>query len=246
MESPQRISLIIAEDQDLVRRGIAISLALAGDIACVGEARNGDEAVRLAAALNPDIVLMDLHMPIKGGVAATREIRLRDPNIQVLVLTTLSDDDTVFEALLAGAHGYLLKDVGDQELLDSIRALHRHEAALTPPLAQRILDKFQDEARKPQSRAPGSKDAAAPEFDPPHRKSLTSHEARLLTLLADGKSEVHASEALGCSESASKSTLSRIMEKLHVNSDLDHAFRGPGEPSSRGATSRAEQRDDKR
>jgi DNA-binding NarL/FixJ family response regulator len=97
------IRVVIADDQALVRRGTALLLSMAPDMECVGQAKNGEEAVKLAQLLQPDVILMDLHMPIKGGVTATREITLAQPTVQVLVLTTLDDDETVFEAVRAGA-----------------------------------------------------------------------------------------------------------------------------------------------
>src|SRR5271168_4214280 len=110
------IRIVIAEDQALVRRGSALLLSMEPDMEVVGEARNGVEAVELAQALRPDVVLMDLHMPVMGGVAATREITRTLAATQILVLTTLDDDETVFEAVRAGAHAYLLKDVDESEL----------------------------------------------------------------------------------------------------------------------------------
>jgi DNA-binding NarL/FixJ family response regulator len=118
------IRVVIAEDQALVRRGTALLLSMAPDMECVGQASNGDEAVKLALVLHPDVVLMDLHMPIKGGVAATREITSAQPDIHVLVLSTLDDEESVREAVRAGAQAYLLKDVSEKELLETIRALH--------------------------------------------------------------------------------------------------------------------------
>ena len=126
------IRVVIAEDQALVRRGIALLLSMAHDMECVGQASNGDEAVKLAQVLRPDIVLMDLHMPVKGGVAATREIIAAQPGIQVLVLTTLDDDETVVEAVRAGAQACLLKDASEEELLETIRALWRGQSAVCP------------------------------------------------------------------------------------------------------------------
>jgi DNA-binding NarL/FixJ family response regulator len=169
-------------------------------------------------------------MPVKGGVAATREIRLKDPKIKVLVLTTLRDDDTVFEAILAGAQGYLLKDVGDSELLEAIRALKRHESMLTPPLARRTLDKFQEDARKLRG---GGADDVAP-AGAPAASTLSSLEERLLSLLAAGRSMLEAAAALGRSESELRSHLSRIMEKLHANSDAEHLLRTAREQAGRG------------
>ena len=126
------IRVVIAEDQALVRREIALLLSMAHDMECVGQASNGDEAVKLAQVLRPDIVLMDLHMPVKGGVAATREIIAAQPGIQVLVLTTLDDDETVVEAVRAGAQACLLKDASEEELLETIRALWRGQSAVCP------------------------------------------------------------------------------------------------------------------
>ena len=108
----------------------------------VGQARNGVEAVELAQLLHPDVVLMDLHMPLKGGVAATREITKDLPDTQILVLTTLDDDETVFEAVRAGAKAYLLKDASEDELLETIRALRRGESRLTPQIARKVMDQF--------------------------------------------------------------------------------------------------------
>src|SRR6202163_3452009 len=137
-----RIRILIAEDQALVRRGTTVLLSMEPDMEVVGQACDGVEAVAMAVELRPDVVLMDLHMPRLGGVAATREITRTLPGTQVLVLTTLDDDETVFEAVRAGAHGYLLKDVTEQELLDTIRALRRGESRLTPQIARKVMDQF--------------------------------------------------------------------------------------------------------
>ena len=136
------IRIVIAEDQAIVRRGAALLLSMEPDMEVVGQARNGVEAVELAQLLHPDVVLMDLHMPLKGGVAATREITQALPGTQILVLTTLDDDETVFEAVCAGAHAYLLKDADEDELLETVRALKRGESRLTPQIARKVMDQF--------------------------------------------------------------------------------------------------------
>jgi DNA-binding NarL/FixJ family response regulator len=136
------IRIVIAEDQAIVRRGATMLLSMEPDMEVVGQARNGVEAVELAQLLHPDVVLMDLHMPLKGGVAATREITKDLPNTQVLVLTTLDDDETVFDAVRAGAQAYLLKDASEDELLETIRALRRGESRLTPQIARKVMDQF--------------------------------------------------------------------------------------------------------
>src|ERR1700720_3483007 len=140
--SQQVIRIVIAEDQALVRRGVALLLSLEPDMEVVGQACNGAEAVELTRLLRPDVVLMDLHMPVKGGVAATAEITQALPSTQVLVLTTLDDDETVFEAVRAGAKAYLLKDASEEELLETIRALGRGESRLTPQIARKVMDQF--------------------------------------------------------------------------------------------------------
>jgi DNA-binding NarL/FixJ family response regulator len=140
--NPPPIRVVIAEDQAVVRRGSALLLSMEPDMEVVGQARNGVEAVELAQALKPDVVLMDLHMPVKSGVAATREITQALPGTQILVLTTLDDDETVFEAVRAGAHAYLLKDADEAELLETVRALKRGESRLTPQIARKVMDQF--------------------------------------------------------------------------------------------------------
>src|SRR5271154_6410573 len=143
------IRIVIAEDQALIRRGAAILLSMEPDMEVVGQARNGVEAVELAQLLRPDVILMDLHMPLKGGVAATREITQELPGTQILVLTTLDDDETVFEAVRAGAQAYLLKDAAEDELLETVRALRRGESRLTPQIARKVMDQFRRFAQAP-------------------------------------------------------------------------------------------------
>jgi DNA-binding NarL/FixJ family response regulator len=151
---------VIAEDQAHVRRGAAHLLSLEPDMEVVGQACNGAEAVELARVLQPDVILMDLHMPVKGGVAATREIIQMLPATQILVLTTLDDDETVFEAVRAGAHAYLLKDAAEDELLETIRALKRGESRLTPQIARKVMDQFRVSRRSPSAGAEPRKSAA--------------------------------------------------------------------------------------
>jgi DNA-binding NarL/FixJ family response regulator len=136
------IRIVIAEDQAHVRRGAAHLLSLESDMEVVGHACNGAEAIELARVVHPDVILMDLHMPVKGGVAATREIIQFLPDTQILVLTTLDDDETVFDAVRAGAHAYLLKDAAEDELLETIRALKRGESRLTPRSPARSWTSF--------------------------------------------------------------------------------------------------------
>jgi DNA-binding NarL/FixJ family response regulator len=213
------IRVVIAEDQALVRRGTALLLSMAPDMECVGQASNGDEAIKLALVLRPDVVLMDLHMPIKGGVAATREITLAQPNTQVLVLTTLDDDETVFEAVRAGAQAYLLKDASEEELLETIRALRRGESRLTPQIARKVMDQFRHLARA------ASRQAAATIGDDFSTEELTEKEERILRLITDGSSNRQIAQAMALAEGTVKNYVSRIMSKLHANTRTELAVR---------------------
>jgi DNA-binding NarL/FixJ family response regulator len=212
------IRVVIAEDQALVRRGTALLLSMASDMECVGQACNGEEAVKLTLLLRPDVVLMDLHMPVKGGVAATREITLALPQIHVLVLTTLDDDETVFEAVRAGAHAYLLKDVSEDELLEAIRALRRGESRLTPQIARKIMDQF---ARLARSTELTNSPAAAPNKLTP--EGLSEKEERVLSLITEGSSNRQIAQAMCLAEGTIKNYVSRIMEKLHANTRTELA-----------------------
>jgi DNA-binding NarL/FixJ family response regulator len=233
------IRVIIAEDQALVRRGTALLLSMAPDMECVGQASNGDEAVKLALVLRPDVVLMDLHMPIKGGVAATREITLAQPNTQVLVLTTLDDDETVFEAVRAGAQAYLLKDASEEELLETIRALRRGESRLTPQIARKVMDQFRHLARARNSYSPTidqpaasppapSQPAAATIGDDFSTEELTDKEERVLRLITDGSSNRQIAQAMALAEGTVKNYVSHIMSKLHANTRTELAVRMHG------------------
>jgi DNA-binding NarL/FixJ family response regulator len=220
------IRVVIADDQALVRRGTALLLSMAPDMECVGQACNGDEAVKLALLLHPDVVLMDLHMPIKGGVAATREITLAQPNTQVLVLTTLDDDETVFEAVRAGAQAYLLKDTSDEELLETIRALRRGESYLTPQIARKVMDQFRH-----LTSAPGTPNAnlGHSTSDRPETafsssaEQLSEKEERVLKLITDGLSNRQIAQAMMLAEGTVKNYVSRVMAKLHANTRTELA-----------------------
>ncbi len=219
------IRVVIAEDQALVRRGAALLISLEADMEVVGQAVNGVEAVELALALRPDVILMDLHMPLKGGVAATREITSRLPATQVLVLTTLNDDETVFEAVRAGAQAYLLKDAAESELLEAIRALKRGESRLTPQIARKVMDQFRRLAtdRPPAEPSPPRvassriESAADRARSSPATESLNDKEEKVLQLIAEGLSNRQIAQVLFLAEGTVKNYVSRIMEKLHAN-----------------------------
>jgi DNA-binding NarL/FixJ family response regulator len=150
-------------------------------------------------------------MPRQSGVAATREITRALPGTQVLVLTTLDDDETVFEAVRAGAHGYLLKDVTEQELLDTIRALRRGESRLTPQIARKVMDQFRLLSGTATTTSPP---ALKPEAN---IEALTDKEEKILQLITEGMSNRQIAAAMFLAEGTVKNYVSRIMEKLHAN-----------------------------
>lgn len=218
-DRPNPLRIVIAEDQELVRRGMALLLKMEPDMEVVGEASDGVEAVELAQTLNPDIILMDLHMPRMGGVAATREITRAQPSTQVLVLTTLDDDETVYAAIRAGAHGYLLKDASEQELLETIRSLRRGESRLTPVIARKVMDQFRllSVPDPTNGSTAGSRRPLVP------ADALTEKEERILTLITDGLSNRQIGQAMNLAEGTIKNYVSRIMDKLHANTRTELA-----------------------
>jgi DNA-binding NarL/FixJ family response regulator len=221
MDAPIRI--VIAEDQAIVRRGVTLLLSMEPDMEVVGQACNGDEAVNLAQLMRPDVVLMDLHMPVKGGVAATREITQALPGTQILVLTTLDDDETVFEAVRAGAHAYLLKDAAEDELLETIRALKRGESHLTPQIARKVMDQFRRLSQNPAASRPA--ESAAPSHGAAFAaESLNDKEEKILELIAEGKSNRQIAQTVFLAEGTIKNYVSRIMEKLHANTRTELAI----------------------
>jgi len=232
-ESP-RIRVLIADDQALVRRGMTLMLAVEPDMEVVGQASDGVEAVEMAQQLHPDVVLMDLHMPRKGGVAATREITLSLPRTHVLVLTTLDAEETVFDAIRAGAHAYLLKDATEEDLLETVRAVHRGESRLTPQIARKVMDQFRRLA--PLSEGLPSEAVSSPLAAPraaqtaPQAKAqnvmtepLTDKEEMILQLIAEGKTNKQIANAVFLAEGTVKNYVSRIMEKLHANTRTELA-----------------------
>ncbi len=226
------IRIVIAEDQAVVRRSAALLLSIEPDMEVVGQARNGIEAVELARALRPDVILMDLHMPLKGGVAATREITRQLPDCQVLVLTTLNDDDTVFEAVRAGAQAYLLKDVDESELLETIRALRRGESRLTPQIARKVIDQFRRLASSSEEHVPRehlfrgtpAMENSVESKNRPNTEALSEKEEKILQLISEGMVNRQIANALFLAEGTVKNYVSRIMEKLHANTRTELAL----------------------
>ena len=202
------LRLLVVDDQPIIRRGLALMLGAEPGISVVGQAGDGQEALDMALSLHPDVVLMDLQMPHVGGVVATRRITQALPHTRVVVLTTFDDDERVFEAVLAGAQAYLLKDATEDEVLETVRAVQRGESRLSSTVARKVLDQFRNLAH--------AADKAAPPAVDPNQEALTDKEDRVLALLAEGLSNRAIADQMFLAEGTIKNYVSRIMEQLHA------------------------------
>lgn len=205
--SPAPIRLLIADDSQLIRAGLEALLGRHPDIAVVGHAVNGEETVDLVRRLDPDVVLMDIRMPMLDGVGATAQLTAGGARAGIIMMTTFSDDADVFNALRAGARGYLLKDVDPQTLIDAIRAVAAGKALVQPEVTGQLLREF----RRLSADAP----PAAPEPSVPGvAGGLTEREREILQLLAQGRSNQEIGGALVISVGTVKNHISSILGKL--------------------------------
>ena len=198
------IRVLLCDDQALVRSGFRLILEAREDIEVVGEAEDGDEAIELARQVDPDVILMDVRMPNVDGVEATRRLVTGGSRARILILTTFDLDEYVYEAIRAGASGFLLKDVQPPQLVDAIRVVAAGEALLAPTVTRRLLDRFA---------------ATLPENEvnaPSELASLTERELEVLKLLAGGLSNAELAQRLFLSETTVKSHISSILRKLDV------------------------------
>ncbi len=208
------IRILLVDDQALFREGLRTLLSLHADIDVVGEAGNGQEALAAAETLRPDVVLMDLRMPVLDGVAATRRLRESGHPARVIVLTTFDDDDTVFDGLRAGAVGYLLKDVSSDKLVEAIRATARGESFLQPSIAAKVLAEFNRLETRPAL-------PAAPVLLEP----LSERELEILARVAAGDSNKEIAAALYITEGTVKNHVTNILGKLGVRDRTQAALR---------------------
>ncbi|GAB4210771.1 MAG: response regulator transcription factor [Roseiflexaceae bacterium] len=194
-----KISVLLVDDHRVVRQGLRDFLELQEDIDVLGEAASGEEGVKLAQELLPDVVLQDLVLPGIDGVEATRRIKSVSPSTRIIVLTSFADDDKVFPAIKAGAISYLLKDVQPEELARAIRAAQRNEAVLHPEVASKLMQEFN-----------------APRPTENQVEQLTEREMDVLRLIARGKSNKEIADTLIISEKTVKTHVSNILSKLHL------------------------------
>ncbi|MHB9858546.1 response regulator transcription factor [Streptomyces sp. YIM S03343] len=192
--------VVVADDQTVVREGIVMLLGLLPGVEVVGAAGDGDEAVKLVAELDPDVVLMDLRMPRCDGVEATRRIRSEHPRTQVVVLTTYADDDSLFPALRAGARGYLTKDGGGEEIVRAVHSVLSGDAGLSPSIQRRLLERLSEPV--PQPPAPA---------EPPD--GLTARETEVLVLMAEGLDNREIARTLQVSTATVKTHINNLFAK---------------------------------
>jgi DNA-binding NarL/FixJ family response regulator len=204
------IRVLIADDHRLFRQGLRQLCEDRKGFDVIGEATNGQEALELARRLKPDVVLMDIQMPELDGVQATRLILEHDPSARVIMLTALQQDTHIFDAIKAGARGYMLKDADVDELLEGIEAVHRGEALISARLAARVLDEFRRLSQPPD--APGE------------MEDLTPGEMDVLLLVAQGEDNKTIAERLALAEKTVSNRLSDVYSKLNVDNRTQAAL----------------------
>jgi DNA-binding NarL/FixJ family response regulator len=208
------VRVLLVDDQALFREALATLLEVRAEIEVVGEAGNGVEALDRVPALRPDVVLMDLHMPVLDGIGATRRLRVEHPDVRVLALTTFDDDEDVFAALRAGAVGYLLKDVSSERLVEALLAAARGESVLQPSVAAKVVARF----------ARMTDDEAAPRAQP-LVVPLSDRELEVLRLLGDGSSNREIATALFLAEGTVKNHVTNVLAKLGARDRTQAALR---------------------
>ena len=214
MSADGPVRVLVVDDQTLFREALTTLLEVRDEVEVVGAAGDGAQALELVSSLQPDVVLMDLRMPVLDGVATTRRLRVEHPEVRVLVLTTFDGDDEVFPALRAGAVGYLLKDATASRLVEAVLAAARGESVLQPSVAAKVL------ARMTQLPDPSDGPRPQPLVDP-----LTERELEVLRAIADGLSNREAAARLYLSEGTVKNHVTNVLAKLGVRDRTQAALR---------------------
>lgn len=203
------IRVLIVDDHALFRRGLQMVLEGEGDIDVVGEAEDGHEAVEKAENTTPDVVLMDVRMPKRSGIEATRVIKDTLPSTKILMLTISDEEADLYEAIKAGASGYLLKEISIEEVADAVRAVHAGQSLISPSMASKLLNEFAAMVKRRDERAqvPGPR--------------LTDRELEVLKLVAKGLNNRDIGQELFISENTVKNHVRNILEKLHLHSRME-------------------------
>jgi DNA-binding NarL/FixJ family response regulator len=206
---PERLRVLVCDDHALFRRGLETVLAQEEDLELVGEASDGEEVVRKALELMPDVILMDVRMPKKSGIEAAGEIKEALPHVKILMLTISDEEADLYEAIKAGASGYLLKEIPIEEIADAIRSVWAGQSRISPSMASKLLNEFAAMSRASEERPP----MPAPR--------LTDREMEVLRLVAQGMNNRDIAKALFISENTVKNHIRNILEKLHLHSRME-------------------------
>lgn len=208
-QRPDTIRVIVADDHALFRRGLEMVLESESDIEVVAEANDGNEVVALAEQHMPDLVLMDVRMPGRSGIEATQAIKDAVPHTKILMLTISDEEEDLYDAIKAGANGYLLKEISIEEVAGAIRSVHMGQSLISPSMASKLLNEFAAMARKDEEK----QQMPAPR--------LTDREMEVLTLVAQGLNNRDIAKQLYISENTVKNHVRNILEKLHLHSRME-------------------------
>jgi DNA-binding NarL/FixJ family response regulator len=203
-----KIRLLLVDDHEVVRVGLRALLSRHPDFEVIDEASSGQEAVRKALLHRPEIVVMDVRLNGMSGIEACREITQAAPDVKVIMLTSYGDDDTLFEAIAAGASGYVLKQIGSNDLIKSIETVGRGESTLDPTTTSRVFARMREQARKKEESA---------------FSDLTEQELKVLAYLAEGKTNREIADVLSLGEGTVRNYVSSVFSKLHVNNRAEAA-----------------------
>lgn len=206
-EQTNMIRVLVVDDHTIIRKGIQAVLDLVPDIELIGEAANGQQAVKKDQELLPDVILMDLMMPEMDGIECIKQIKSRRPNARILVLTNFAGEDMIFPAIKAGAMGYHLKDSSPEALIDAIRQVNMGVASLHPSIAKKVLEEFHNTEKRPLLEEP-----------------LTQRELEVLRLIAQGQENKEIAEQLVISDATVRTHVSNILGKLHLASRTQAAL----------------------
>jgi DNA-binding NarL/FixJ family response regulator len=208
-QQPDTLRVMVVDDHALFRRGLEMVLESESDIELVGEASDGEEAVKRAEELVPDVVLMDVRMPKRSGIEAARQVRELLPHVKILMLTISDDEADLYEAIKSGAAGYLLKEIPIEEVADAIRSVWAGQSRISPSMASKLLTEFAAMSKAADER---------PQMPTP---KLTDREMEVLRLVAQGMNNRDIAKALFISENTVKNHIRNILEKLHLHSRME-------------------------